>query len=118
MNVARPSEIAKESYVSDIFTGPVTRQPVAPNSRDYNVNIINFAKGIRNKPHTHESDQVLIVTAGTGIVAAEGKERVVTTGDVILIPAGEVHWHGATPDSDFSHIAMTRSDSKTVIVGE
>ena len=41
---------------------------------------------------------------GKGILATEEEERVVTEGDVILIPAGEKHWHGATSDSEFSHI--------------
>ena len=118
MQVVRPSEVAKEPYLSDIFTGPeVTRQPLAPGSRDYNVNNISFGKGVRNKLHTHESDQILIVTAGTGIVATENEEHTVVLGDVILIPAGEKHWHGATQDSEFSHIALTKSDSKTVVAG-
>ena len=119
MQVVRPSEVAKEPVVSDIFTGPeVTRQPLAPGSRDHNVNNIGFGKGVRNKFHIHESDQVLIVTEGTGIVATESEEHTVKVGDVILVPAGEKHWHGATQDSEFAHIAITRSDSKTTIVGE
>ena len=119
MNVVRPSEVAGEPYLNDIFTGPgVTRQPLAPGSRDYNVNIIAFSKGIRTKFHTHESEQVLIVTSGVGIVATETEEHRVTTGDVILVPAGETHRHGATPDSEFAHISLTRTDGETRIVGE
>ena len=119
MNVVRPSEVAREPYLNDIFTGPgVTRQPLAPGSRDYNVNIIAFSKGTRTKFHTHESEQVLIVTSGVGIVATETEEHRVTTGDVILVPAGETHRHGATPDSEFAHISLTRTDSETRIVGE
>ena len=113
MHVVHRDETAGEPYDSPLFTGPdVTRQPLAPGSQDYNVNLINFGKGVRNKLHTHESDQILIVTAGTGIVATEQEERTVNVGDVILIPAGERHWHGAGQDSDFSHIALTRAGSK------
>lgn len=113
MHVANPKDISKEDYTSPLFTGSdVTRQAVAPGSQDYNVNLINFGKGVRNKLHTHGSDQILIVTAGTGIVATEQEERRVNVGDVILIPAGERHWHGAGQDSDFSHIALTRAGSK------
>ena len=118
MHVVRPSEVPTEPYPSEIFTGPVTRQPVAPESQDYSVNIINFPGGVRNKFHIHESDQILVVTAGTGIVATEQEERVVTVGDVILIPAGEKHRHGASVESEFSHIALTRSGGKAEIVGE
>jgi len=113
MHVANPKDVSKEDYPSPLFTGPdVTRQAVAPDSQDYNVNLINFGKGVRNKLHTHESDQILIVTAGTGIVATEQEKRTVNVGDVILIPAGERHWHGASQGSEFSHIALTRAGSK------
>ena len=119
MKVARPSQVAREPYLNDIFTGPgVMRQPVATGSLDYNVNIIAFSKGTRTRFHTHESEQVLIVTSGVGIVATETEEHRVTTGDVILVPAGETHRHGATLDSEFAHISLTRTGSETRIVGE
>ncbi len=51
--------------------------------------------------------------AGKGIVATEKEERVVTVGEVVLFPAGEKHWHGATKHSEFSHIVVTKTDSKT-----
>jgi len=72
----------------------------------------NFGKGVRNKFHAHDSEQILIVTGGRGIVATEREERVVTEGEVIHIPAGEKHWHGATNDSGFSHIYVTRVGSQ------
>ena len=82
-------------------------------SENFSISVVNFGKGARNKFHSHTSDQVLIVTAGTGIVATEQEEQVVGVGDVIHIPAGEKHWHGATKDSEFSHIYVTSIDSKT-----
>ena len=113
MHITNQKSAPREPVTSPLFTGPdVTRQPLAPDSQDYTVNIINFGKGVRNKLHTHESDQLLIVTAGTGIVATEQEERTVNVGDVILIPAGERHWHGSGQDSAFSHIALTRAGSK------
>ena len=119
MRVMKQENVSKEDYAGKLFTGPnVTRQPMAPDSQDYNVNIINFGKGVRNKLHIHESDQILIVTAGAGIVATENEEIKVETGDVILIPAGEKHWHGAGPESDFSHIALTKTGSKLTQVEE
>ena len=114
MKVIKMTQIAKEAFINPIFTGnDVTRQVLLPESKDFNVNIVNFGKGVRNKLHTHDSDQVLIVTAGKGIAATETEEKVVTVGDMVLFRAGEKHWHGATEDSEFSHIYITRSDSQT-----
>jgi len=86
----------------------VTRQVLVPDSKEFNVNIVTFGKGVRNKFHAHDGEQILIVTVGKGIVATEEEERVVTPGDVILFSAGEKHWHGATEDSEFSHLYVTR----------
>lgn len=116
MKVIRMSQVPKQQLTSPIFTGgPVTAQPlVTPQMGNYfNVSLVNFTKGARNKLHFHTSDQILIVTAGRGIVATEQEEVAVGVGDVIHIPAGEKHWHGATQDSEFSHIYVISRDSKT-----
>ena len=47
----------------------------------------------------HDCDQILVVTAGKGIVANETEQREITVGDVVHIKAGERHWHGARVDS-------------------
>lgn len=105
-------EVGKEPFSHPIFTGPdVTRQLLVPDSKEFSVNVVNFGKGVRNKFHSHDSEQVLIITSGKGIVATEQEERVVTEGDIVLIPPGEKHWHGATRDSDFSHIYVSRLGS-------
>src|SRR5262249_35155307 len=72
----------------------------------------------RNKMHTHSSDQVLFVTAGKGIIATETEQQIIVPGDVVHIPSEEKHWHGATPDSAFSHIALTAKGSTTTQVEE
>jgi quercetin dioxygenase-like cupin family protein len=119
MKIIQMSEVIKEPFSNNLFTGPgVTRQPLTPGSTDFNMNIVNFSKGVKNKLHTHESDQVLIVTSGTGIIATEMEEHTVTTGHVALIPAGERHWHGATEESTFAHIALSLVGSKTIPVKE
>ena len=113
MKVVKISEVSKEPYVNPLFTGnDVTRQLLMPESNEYNINIVNFGKGVRNKFHAHDSEQILIVIAGKGIVATETEEKVVTKGDVILIPADEKHWHGADKDSEFSHIFVTKAGTK------
>jgi len=109
MKIVKMSEVSKEPVVHPLFTErDVTRQVLVPDSKEFNVNIVNFGKGVRNKFHAHDGEQILIVTAGKGIVATDNEQRVVTEGDVILFPAGEKHWHGATEDSEFSHIFVTR----------
>ncbi len=114
MTTVNMSEVPKESGASPLFTGPdVTTQPLISDSKELRVSIVNFGKGVRNKFHTHDVDQVLIVTAGKGIVATEKGEKAVTVGEVILFPAGEKHWHGAAKDSEFSHIVITRVGGKT-----
>jgi quercetin dioxygenase-like cupin family protein len=118
MYVFKTAELPEETLNSNLFTGTVRRQPLATSSKDYNVAIINFDKGIRNKLHTHGSDQILIVTDGEGIVATKESHHKVTCGDVILIPAGEQHWHGASTESIFSHIALTTADSEIVQIEE
>ena len=105
MKIVRISQVPKERLVTPGFTSDeVFAQPLAPEGSEFNSRVITFGKGVRNKFHTHGSDQVLIVTHGKGIVATETEQQEVTVGDVIFFSAGEVHWHGATPDSDFAHI--------------
>ncbi len=118
MKIIRTGQVPKELTHNPIFTGgPVTRQNILtpPVSKSLEVAIVNFSKGARNKFHTHTQDQLLIVTAGKGIVATEQGESVVTVGDIILIPAGEKHWHGATQDSEFSHIYVVTAGNETKI---
>jgi quercetin dioxygenase-like cupin family protein len=111
------NDVPKHPLVTPLFTSEdVTVQPLIPEGGDYNMSVVNFGRGVRNKFHIHESDQVLIVTGGKGIVATEQEQRIVAVGDIILFPAGETHWHGATEDSDFSHIYITRSGGETTQV--
>jgi quercetin dioxygenase-like cupin family protein len=113
MRVVKISGVKKESLAGPLFTGPdVTRQVLLPDSKEFSVNVVNFGKKVRNKFHAHDSEQILIVTFGEGMIATETEERVITPGDVVIIPAGEKHWHGATKDSEFSHIYVSRLGSK------
>ena len=117
MKIVKMSDVPKEPAASTLFTGPdVTRQSFLPDSKDLRVGIVNFGKGMRNKFHSHDGDQVLIITAGKGFAVTEKEKKLVTVGDVILFPGGEKHWHGATPDSSFSHIALTAKGSTTTQV--
>ena len=84
-------------------------------SKNFNFNQVSFAAGAKNHFHTHTSDQILYVTSGRGYVATESEQLEITEGDAAFIPAGEKHWHGATDDSDFSHISLTAPGSQTEV---
>ncbi len=97
-----------ESADSPIFIGEVSRQNVVTeqDATLLRVAAVTFHDGGRNKLHHHTTDQVLVVTAGQGIVATELEEQHVGLGDVIFVPAGERHWHGAEPDQEFTHLSI------------
>ena len=70
---------------------------------------VTFEPGCRNNWHIHhKGGQILYCTAGSGWYQEDGKAaRSLQPGDVVNIPAGVSHWHGATKDSWFSHIAIS-----------
>ncbi len=107
--------IPKEAAVSRLFSGDVTRQVVFQpgDSSNFNFGIVSFSAGSRNKFHKHSGDQILIITEGTGTVATDNESLTVTEGDVVIIPAGENHWHGAPDATSMAHITVTVSGSQT-----
>lgn len=112
MKVVRIAEVPEVPRSGGIFTGTVsTRRLVDQDigARDLSVTIVSFPRGVRNVFHTHTYDQVLYVLNGNGVVADEKQEVLLTEGMVAFIPAGEKHWHGATAESDFSHISILRA---------
>jgi quercetin dioxygenase-like cupin family protein len=115
MKVIKIAQVARKPQVNPLFTGPVTMQPIVGTelSRNFLIRQVNFGRGVRNKFHSHSIEQVLIVTEGKGIVATDKEEITVGPGDVIFIPAGEKHWHGAAKGATFSHVYVMSPDSKT-----
>lgn len=108
MKVIKVSEVQnQDASENPIFRGKVYTQGIIPgNTDELRISQVNFTKGAKNIFHTHTFDQILYVTEGKGIVANEKEEVTVIPGMLILIPAGENHWHGATDDSTFSHLAI------------
>jgi quercetin dioxygenase-like cupin family protein len=118
VRIERPSPDRRQPNADDIFVGAVESQPIiGDEARDFRLTEHTFRDGARNKLHTHTTDQILIVTAGEGIVATEHEERAVQAGDVAYIPAGERHWHGAKPGKDMTHLAVLGA-GKTFIVAD
>jgi quercetin dioxygenase-like cupin family protein len=102
----------------DWFTGAVRIDPLlqahAP-ARAAGASV-TFEPGARTAWHTHPLGQTLIVTAGCGWVQREGGPvEEVHPGDVVWFPPGEKHWHGASPTTGMTHIAIQEQlDGKVV----
>jgi quercetin dioxygenase-like cupin family protein len=70
--------------------------------------LVTFDPGAYSAWHTHPVGQTLIVTQGVGLVQRwDGPVQEIRPGDVVWIPPGEKHWHGATPSSGMSHFAIS-----------
>ena len=111
---AKPSAKGPDNY----FTGSVRIDPLvdapAP-ARVLGANV-TFEPGARTAWHTHPLGQTLIVTAGLGWAQRwDGPVEEIRPGDVIWFAPGEKHWHGATPTTAMTHIAIQeRLDGKPV----
>jgi len=77
---------------------------------------VTFEPGARTAWHVHPGGQILIVTAGTGRVQLWGLPmQEIRVGDVVTIPAGVKHWHGASPQAPMTHLGITEArDGKAV----
>jgi quercetin dioxygenase-like cupin family protein len=102
---AQPSAKGKVEY----FTGTVRIDPLfqAPDPARVMGASVTFEPGARTAWHTHPLGQTLIVTAGSGLVQSWGGPiREIWSGDVVWIPPGEKHWHGAKATTAMTHIAI------------
>ena len=103
-----PNQAKQDPSRSGYFAGEVNVQNLVglAESAEIELLAVFFSPGGRTIPHAHARDQVLHIVEGQGIVAIEGERRIVSPGDVVLIPAGAWHWHGATRDSAMCHISI------------
>ena len=100
---------APNNAYAQYFSGQSYLAPIS--SSQVSIANVTFEPGCRNNWHIHHADQgggqILIGVAGRGFYQEWGKEPVeILPGDVINIPTGVKHWHGAAPDSWFSHLAV------------
>jgi quercetin dioxygenase-like cupin family protein len=94
---------------ADWFTGTVRIDPLfdAPDPARVAGASVTFEPGARTAWHTHPLGQTLIVTSGCGWAQRDGGPREeIRPGDVVWIPPGEKHWHGATDTTAVTHIAV------------
>jgi quercetin dioxygenase-like cupin family protein len=109
MEIRRIGTQASSKGPSDWFTGTVRIDPLFQASAPARVQSVNvtFEPGARTAWHTHPLGQTLLVMAGCGWVQRDGAPiEEVRPGDVIWFHPGEKHWHGATPTTAMTHIAI------------
>ena len=102
---SQPSQKGPATY----FTGDVRIDPlnVAPEPARVSCASVTFEPGARTAWHTHPLGQTLIVTAGCGWTQCQGGQiHEIRAGDVIWCPPNHRHWHGATPTTSMTHIAI------------
>ena len=87
MKVIKVAKTVRVPNFGKLFTGSVIIQPIIGKELSKNIVIakVTFGPGVRNKFHSHSSEQILIVTKGKGIVATEKEQKTVVVGDVIFI---------------------------------
>lgn len=102
--IGEPNDAFAQYFIGTSFLAPVSKEQVG-------IFNVTFEPGCRNNWHIHHADQgggqILVCVAGRGYYQEWGKEpQVMVPGDTINIPVGVKHWHGAAPDSWFSHLAV------------
>lgn len=109
MDIRRNGTTAARKAPATWFTGDVWQDPIieAPAPARVRALAVTFVPGSRTHWHTHPLGQTLYVTSGSGLVQTfGGPVRRIHAGDVVWIPPGEKHWHGAGPSTGVTHVAI------------
>jgi quercetin dioxygenase-like cupin family protein len=118
MEIKRSGSQPSGKGTSEWFAGTVRIDPLfqAPSPARVQGASVTFEPGARTAWHTHPLGQTLIVTAGCGRTQRwGGRIEEIRPGDIVWIPPGEKHWHGATPTTAMTHIAIHEQlDGKVV----
>ena len=112
MDITRKADMRSTKGPSEYFTGKVTITGQFQRSAPSRVSgaIVHFEPGARTAWHKHPLGQTLIVTDGVGWTQADGGEVLeFHAGDQLWCPADRKHWHGATPTTSMTHIAIQES---------
>lgn len=106
----------KNVQFAKYFIGTSYLKGLVPNDDNIDVAVanVNFEPGCRNNWHIHHNGfQIIMCTAGEGWYQEEGKPaQLLKPGDVVAIHEGVKHWHGATKDSWFSHLAISKGSTE------
>jgi quercetin dioxygenase-like cupin family protein len=118
MEIKRSGSQPSGKGPAEYFTGNVRIDPLfqAPEPARASGATVTFEPSARSAWHTHPLGQTLIVTSGCGWVQSEGGPKMeIRAGDVVWCPPKEKHWHGATPNTAMTHIAIQEQlDGKVV----
>ena len=118
MQITRAGSQASQRGSAEYFSGTTRIDALFPVREPARVSAgsVTFEPGARTAWHTHPLGQHLIITAGLGWVQREGGAiEEVRPGDVVWFPPSLKHWHGATPTTAMTHIAIQESlDGKNV----
>ncbi|MGP4805608.1 (R)-mandelonitrile lyase [Agrobacterium cavarae] len=109
MEITRAGTKPSGKGPADYFTGTVRIDPLFNPHDTERVQgaQVTFEPGARTAWHTHPLGQTLIVTSGSGLVQREGGPiEKIAPGDVVWFSPGEKHWHGASPQTAMTHIAI------------
>ena len=109
IKISRSDSLQSKKASAEYFTGSVQVQELFPayDPSRTTGGKVTFEPGARSAWHTHPLGQILIVTDGTGWLQQWGGPiEEIRKGDVVWIPAGVKHWHGATPSTAMTHIAI------------
>ena len=118
MDVRRVGSQPSITEPAEWFTGTVRIDPLfsAPEPARVSCASVTFEPGARTAWHTHPLGQTLGVTAGCGWTLCEGETVVeIRAGDVIWCPPNHKHWHGATPATAMTHIAIQEALDGTAV---
>lgn len=118
MEITRAGTKPSGKGPADYFTGTVRIDPLfnPHDTERVQGGQVTFEPGARTAWHTHPLGQTLIVTSGSGLVQREGGPiEKIAPGDVVWFSPGEKHWHGASPQTAMTHIAIQEvKDGKAV----
>ena len=118
MNITKNGSQPSAKGPADWFTGVVRIDSPFQRNEPARIGgaIVTFEPGARTAWHTHPLGQTLIITAGLGRVQREGGSvEEVRVGDIVWFEPGERHWHGASPTTAMTHIALAEMlDGKAV----
>ena len=96
-------EMFSQYFIGQAYLAPLTQNKAL----NCPISNVTFEPGCRNNWHSHTGGQILVAVGGKGYYQARGeKARILLPGDVVEIPANVEHWHGAAPESWFSHLAI------------
>lgn len=119
-NISANTVFPKGTKISNNnFTGTAWLHMLVPGDSTFNTSIANvtFEPGARTKWHYHPGGQLLLITSGKGRYGEKGKAvRELNKGDVIKCDPNIVHWHGAAPDSEMSHLAIGTNTDRAPVV--